>query len=535
MALAIDASTPASTTGTTTTPTSGSFSPPAGSVIFVVFRDTLATTSVTGVTDSLGSHLTWQHVGSFTDTAGVAAEDVYAAFAATAPGSMTVHATYSGSKTWYVTPIVYTGAASTQNGATATHDGTGDVSLAVTTLGAGSLGIYTGGQSNWPPVPTSPQTTTINGHSSLDASAQTLVQVSTTAAGAIGSTLTMSQTGPSNTAWGGLVVEVLAAASVVNGTCSMSATASQTVSGSAHIPGAASQSATLAQTAAGSTHVPGTASQSATLTQTAGGSSHIPGTASQTATLTQTVSGTTIIPGAASQSATLTQTVAGTVTTGPSCTMSATLTQTVSGTTVIPGACSMSATLGQTANGSAHIPGTCSMGSTLAQTVTGSTHLPGAASMTATLAQTAAGSSHIPGSVSMSATVTQTAGGSAHIPGSVSQSATLSQTVAGHVIVHGAVTMTAVLTQTVGGSPGPITVWLPTSLRLDPVKGAFLMGVNAGTATMGAGTKPAAVMGNPNPTIGQHNPKAVGAMSPDTKPVAVQGNPNPHMTLAGGS
>jgi hypothetical protein len=97
--LAIDASTPAATTGAGPSLPSNSFSPPANSLIIVGFNGDSqggVNPATPSITDSLGSHLTWTLVqfASHADTPAVNGQSaLWWAQTSTAPGSMTVTVT----------------------------------------------------------------------------------------------------------------------------------------------------------------------------------------------------------------------------------------------------------------------------------------------------------------------------------------------------------------------------------------------------------------------------------------------------------
>ncbi len=155
MALAIDASTPnlklVPITGTSVA--SNVFSPPANSVIVlmvVTINPSGAVASVSSVTDSLGSHLTWALIPgarSNTNSSGNLGGtcEIWYASCPNAQTNMTVTPTYTnpagaGNGEGFVLPIVFTGAATTQNGAVATDPQTVAAlpSKSVTTTRAGS-------------------------------------------------------------------------------------------------------------------------------------------------------------------------------------------------------------------------------------------------------------------------------------------------------------------------------------------------------------------------------------------------------------
>lgn len=186
MALAIDASTPAvKGVAPATSITSNTFSPPANSVIVVLVSPggpSGSAQSVSSMTDNLGSHLTWALItGARSNTnsngqLGGSAEIWYAS-CPSSQTNMTVTANFainSGatvSPDSLIQPIVFTGAKTTQNGATAIDPQTGSTlpSKSVTTTAAGSwvVGVLINYTNATGPTPGSGQTNTINGNSAV--------------------------------------------------------------------------------------------------------------------------------------------------------------------------------------------------------------------------------------------------------------------------------------------------------------------------------------------------------------------------------
>ena len=124
MGVLLDGSTPSYVTGTTTTITTASFSPPANSILYAICT---ADESNTFVVSNTGTALTWTSIGVSINTAGQASQMVFRAFAgATAPGSITVSSVRTGSfnanalKVLVFTgsEIVFTGAKGTATAAT---------------------------------------------------------------------------------------------------------------------------------------------------------------------------------------------------------------------------------------------------------------------------------------------------------------------------------------------------------------------------------------------------------------------------------
>ena len=220
MALAIDASTPnlklVPITGTSVA--SNVFSPPANSVIVlmvVTIGPSSSASSVSAVTDSLGTHLTWALIPgarSNTNSSGNLGGtcEIWYASCPNAQTNMTVTPTYTnpagaGNGEGFVLPIVFTGAATTQNGAVATDPQTVAAlpSKSVTTTRAGSRIIacalnYTNSTG---PTPGTGQTNTINGFTitmtnSTDGDAA-WGQMQTANTSASGTAVTMNDTAPS--------------------------------------------------------------------------------------------------------------------------------------------------------------------------------------------------------------------------------------------------------------------------------------------------------------------------------------------------
>lgn len=157
---------------------------------------------------------------TLTDTSFGLGFEIWYAPVTTAPGSMTVHATYGTSNYVDVQVVVLTGAATTQTGnaGVVKFPGTGAMpSYGLTTTAAGSAGMMLCYQNDvTPPTPASGQTLTFGGTSSFDPTSahNAWTQLTTAAAGALGSTITMATTAPSNGGtppWEGIAVEILAA------------------------------------------------------------------------------------------------------------------------------------------------------------------------------------------------------------------------------------------------------------------------------------------------------------------------------------
>lgn len=131
MALAVDGSTPAWVKGTSNPSTTASFSPPANAMLVALtIADELNTWSVSG-----GS-LTWTQVDS-TNPSGFNSASVWVAFTTSAPGSITVSATKTGSFTANsLKVVVFTGAESSFSGAHTNNTNVATVSLTATATGS---------------------------------------------------------------------------------------------------------------------------------------------------------------------------------------------------------------------------------------------------------------------------------------------------------------------------------------------------------------------------------------------------------------
>jgi len=235
MALAIDASTPAATSisnsGTTTA--SASFSPPASSVIFVFFAMVGATgvtaQSVNSLTDSLGSHLGWalftgsrDNIRSGTTLDGDT--EVWWASCPSAQTNMTITATYaiangnaSGNPAGIMQIVVFTGAATTQNGAASIRNSTASATPSQTLVTSTNNSWVFGTLQNWTsstgPTAGASQTNTINGSSSIllnagDGDAY-WAQLQNAVTPTSGTTVTLNDTAPTSIAFHFSMVEVI--------------------------------------------------------------------------------------------------------------------------------------------------------------------------------------------------------------------------------------------------------------------------------------------------------------------------------------
>lgn len=236
MALAIDASTPASAAaaGNASSVVSAAFSPPAGSVIVVFLAVDGAggsTQSISSVTDSLGSHLSWARITGAqanTPSAGIlgGTAEVWYASCPSAQTGMTVTANFAnpGSGTvspdGLILPVVFTGAATTQNGAVTKISQTSisTPSLSVTTTANGSwvFGVLMNWTNGTGATAGTAQTNTINGNSMIrtngtDGDAYWVQMQNATTANS-GTSVTINDTAPTNIRFQFVVVEILASA-----------------------------------------------------------------------------------------------------------------------------------------------------------------------------------------------------------------------------------------------------------------------------------------------------------------------------------
>src|SRR5215469_17205662 len=127
MALTTDSSTPAvvvGASGAITTIKSNAFEPPANALLVITVQNTVSTNQVTSITDSLGSHLTYEKLtgetGQETSTQiWVARTGATMIGSAKENESMTVTASISATEGLKVgmSIVVVSGAAVTQNGA----------------------------------------------------------------------------------------------------------------------------------------------------------------------------------------------------------------------------------------------------------------------------------------------------------------------------------------------------------------------------------------------------------------------------------
>ena len=237
MAIAIDTSTPVVTavTNSGTTTTSAAFSPPANSVIFVFFALNGATgvtaQSVTAMTDSLGSHLGWAlFTGSRDNIRSGSTLDgdteVWWASCPSAQTNMTVTATYAViNSNATVNPaglmevVVFTGAATTQNGnasiRNSTSTGTPSQTLVTSANNSWVFGVIQNWTSGTGPTPDANQTNAINGTSTIELDSTDgdayWMQLQNNPTPASGTTVTIDDTAPTSIVFHFSMVEVLAA------------------------------------------------------------------------------------------------------------------------------------------------------------------------------------------------------------------------------------------------------------------------------------------------------------------------------------
>ena len=244
MAILIDASTPTvkTITGSSTSTASNSFSPPANSVIFclvAVGNLTGNTQTVTSVTDSLGSHLTWTLMNGPTDGTGAnqnarsnaqigggvtgATAEVWWASCPSSQTSMTVTPTWANSSLsggGLLGIIVFTGAATSQVGAVGLANNTantGTVTHAVATTANNSwvMGIQFQWNSGTGPTAGTAQSTSFNSNSfviSPNYWAQRQNATTTTS----GTSVTINDTAPTSVSFNQVVFEVLPASGTLN-------------------------------------------------------------------------------------------------------------------------------------------------------------------------------------------------------------------------------------------------------------------------------------------------------------------------------
>jgi len=238
MALAIDSSTPAPdnvTRSTAAITTTNTFSPPAGSVIFLFISGTgpspAATQTVTGVSDNLGVHLGWALFTGSRDNvqSGILLggnTEVWWAACPSAQSNMTVTVTFnsansssSSNPAGMIQPIVFTGAATTQNGNASIRNSTASAtpSQTLVTSAANSwvFGIVQNFTNGTGPTAGASQTNTIDGTSSIVLNASDgdafWVQTTNSTTSSSGTTVTLNDTAPTTIAHHFSMVEVLAA------------------------------------------------------------------------------------------------------------------------------------------------------------------------------------------------------------------------------------------------------------------------------------------------------------------------------------
>jgi hypothetical protein len=146
MAIAVDTSTPALKTNSATTAVSNSFSPPANSLLVIVYMSP-NTTTISSITDSLGGHLTYT-LRKGNHGTGDCNTEIWVADCPSSQTGMTVTATLGVSVYGTIGIVVLTGAiaAASQTGATNNASSFGAApTSSVTTTANGSLVIGTFG------------------------------------------------------------------------------------------------------------------------------------------------------------------------------------------------------------------------------------------------------------------------------------------------------------------------------------------------------------------------------------------------------
>lgn len=310
MGLAEDASSPAVATITGSgAVTTASFSPPAGSLLVAMACSAFATSgnsTVVTLSDS-GGH-TWtqavleQDARSASNNSG-GTVGIWWTYLSTAPGAMTVSmsATNMGGGASLCVKVI-TGAASTQNGATAhsefgatTNTTTG--STAITTTKAGSIvyGVVDDGEAG-STFTANAATTVINTYAD-STDIVTIVDIKSGVTGTPGS-VTLGGTWSTTTDSRIALFEVLPAAGSMASAALMPGVSS---TGSPNIPAAASAAAALGTAASASPQFAGTASVPLSLSAM---SSPV-GAATQALTLAASATGSPQITGAASQALSL--------------------------------------------------------------------------------------------------------------------------------------------------------------------------------------------------------------------------------------
>ncbi|MHB1950240.1 MAG: hypothetical protein ACYCQK_02045 [Acidiferrobacteraceae bacterium] len=231
--LAIDTSTPppVAFTADVSSTTTGTFSPPSGSVIVAfIAAESNSATNAPSVSSVTGGGLTLARItgaavsGRAYPTNNYSVVEAWYASAPSGASGMSLTVTLSeisdntSGPTGIIQPVVFTGAATTQSGAVATVSA-GTPSASVTTTAAGSW-VFAAASSdagNTDPTVPSGQTLTINGNLAVEAGTNLnsvwWAQMQTAATAASGTAVSMSTTSPiSYTNF--LVVEILASGSV---------------------------------------------------------------------------------------------------------------------------------------------------------------------------------------------------------------------------------------------------------------------------------------------------------------------------------
>ena len=211
MTLAIDPSTPAQTgtTSNVSSITSASFTPPFNSGILVVGMNDVATSDAISVSDSFG--LTWS---TLVPSIFLGNQATLAAFWANCPTSqaMTTKVSFATISSGVIFTVVFTGAATIQNGVTGTHTSAGvagTITLTGTAPGSFVIGGFAIHSSTAPTIPGG-QTNVFNGNTfSFDETSEgsTFALITTTTA-TTGGSVTINDTAPAVSNTGIIAVEI---------------------------------------------------------------------------------------------------------------------------------------------------------------------------------------------------------------------------------------------------------------------------------------------------------------------------------------
>jgi hypothetical protein len=225
MALAIDSSTPAPATNIVgvTSLASNAVAPPGSSLLAILVAISKCSgATVSSITDSLASHLTYTKLVAEPGT-GCQSEIWLADVPGTAPGSMTITPTFTSASDVEVLPIVFTGAQNSAAQITNANTGvaanvvgvapTATTSKAVT-AGSQVIGAFTNFNNNTAPTALSGQTATINGNATFmnDTNGGQGAWVEALSANSSGgSAVTLGASAPTTGFWAAAIAEILAA------------------------------------------------------------------------------------------------------------------------------------------------------------------------------------------------------------------------------------------------------------------------------------------------------------------------------------